>query len=196
MNETATRSRESTTARDIAPDAATLEAHLATSDALFKSEVTQTRMNAWVKAGGVHAGLFADLVFWGIRWKKSLGRPLTPKLADAFVVRHLGHFKKVRLEGGRFEVIDATFPYPEPDKHDGPTNAEYYQVSVMAHSPLDQLSTFSVELAPHVAWPATDLFHRGLFVFTPAEQTLLKGSGLVVLKTVEVTREPYRVRPA
>lgn len=196
MNDTATLSREPTTARDTAPEAATFEAHLATSDALFKSELTHTRMNAWVKAGGVHAGLFADLVFWTVRWHKSLGRPLTPKLADAFVVRHLGHLKKVVLVAGRFQLIDTIITYPEPDKNDGPANAEYYQVSVMAHSPPDQLSTFSVELAPHVAWPATDLFHRGLFVFTPAEQTLLKGSGLVVLKTVEVTREPYRVRPA
>src|SRR5438128_1193072 len=69
--------------------------------------------------------------FWGkIRWSKSLGRPIAPTLASAFVIEHI-HWEEEVLdyETGRF--IRIISPHVEPSKRDVP-DPEYYQVSFMS----------------------------------------------------------------
>lgn len=192
MSRTVTETRLPASAQSTSSDAAKFEAHLATSAVLFEPGLTQARLSEWVSTSG-HSGFLSGLVFFIIRWDKRLGLPYTPHMKDAFVVRQVGHHKKIVTYSGALKVIETDISYPEPSKIDGPLDAAYYEVTVQAFVTPDEPTTFSVEFAPHVAWPSTPMPIRGLLAITPREQTMIKGQGPVVLKPFEVMREPLHL---
>jgi hypothetical protein len=95
-------------------------------DEVYKNgPLTQKAVQKWIGGAIARQRLLAGVVFGHIRWPRSLGRPLTPKLGDAFEFLHQRrNLKGVDSASG---VIDkSTFQtMPAPFVHDASTADEY-----------------------------------------------------------------------
>ena len=73
---------------------------------LVKSSVDARVVENWVGRTEVRRSLFDDMAMGRIRWPRSLGRPETPNLADAFVVRAKFWVDVWHIDGNGSVVVD------------------------------------------------------------------------------------------
>ena len=131
----------------------------ATSEIVLKETVTASLLDKWIAEGTTaedRASSLANTVWGVIRWSKKLGRPMTPTLAEGFVIRHTYITHDWSMKGpGVAERQDSFNPMPEPSKSDGPSDADFYQITFVAQAmgrPILDANTISVEFRTGVRW--------------------------------------------
>jgi hypothetical protein len=95
------------------------------------------------------ADLFAGTVWGHIVWTKNVGRPLSPRMADAFVIVH----KYQLIEGivnpdGSATNIGGWIDAATPSVWDGPDDEEHYRVSFMLHGAYPWTNGVGIYLTP------------------------------------------------
>jgi hypothetical protein len=188
----------------ISPDAVTheldpvlAERELASFQTVLGLPITGEQLDHWFKDGMVRRDLLSNIfsnTVWGtIRWRKSMGRPLAPTLASAFVIEHISWQSETIgiTPTGEPKYTDLVVPHPEPSKWDGPGDEDYYRVSFMAET-AQQQSQIRVNFAAHIAWEHRTAFvRRGYRDIDPSERLFLTGDKWYVLEPFEVIRKPY-----
>jgi hypothetical protein len=109
-------------------------------DEVLKGPITAKGVEKWIGNAIDRQRLLAGVVFGVIRWPKSLGRPLTPNLADAFGLEHVRENLNgvVSSQGGSKASVFETMP--APFTYDASTADEY---RVAFHFIADRFNTFS-----------------------------------------------------
>jgi hypothetical protein len=105
-----------------------------------------------VEAVGELTAKFPELrdTIWGsIQWRKSLGRPAGPRLADGFSILHMS--SKSVQDAITGKVLEIPEPHFEPTKLDGPEDDEYYRVTFMARE-AGGLQSVDVDFAFPLGW--------------------------------------------
>ena len=133
--------------------------------------ITANRLDQWISNDPVRRDLLSDTVWGSIRWRKSMGRPITPTLASAFDIEHIHWQTIVWLTPEGFRHVDIETKHREPTKWDVPDNSEYYRVTFMtyqggslASGPVNRIR---VSFAPGVAWERRIQVTTGYRSITP-----------------------------
>ena len=116
---------------------------------------TRNRFDKWVGVSINRASLLADMVWGSIEWRKSLGKPLAPSMADGFEIKHLyetieyydrggGIYDEVRRwrDAGPLAVVD------------GPHDERTYRVRFYGWSQFFWVNRIAVEFSG-VAWESS-----------------------------------------
>lgn len=179
-------------------DPSLLERELASLQGVLLQPISEKRFNDWiddirVRTGTDFSTLFANTVWGSIRWKKSIGRPLVPTLASAFVIEHI-HWDTVMVgtPDGRIKAVDLVAPHKEPSKWDGPDDADYYRVSFMTETP-QRPTRIRMNFATHVGWewehPSQVFLRSSYRDIIPSERYFVKGDKLLILDPFEVVKK-------
>jgi len=98
--------------------------------------------------------LFGGTAWGRIAWKRDVGLPLSPKLADAFVFNHLYEELGSGQISQRGEAsIDPKWkPAPAPEVWDGPHDDECYRVSFMLRGQPPWKNAVGIDLDRTVQW--------------------------------------------
>lgn len=121
---------------------------------LLRGPLTLDHVRHWI-AGGVgdiRTSLFGTSVWGTIRWDRTLGRPSTARLADAFSFDHWYLWITVIDTGNEPIVKEAWIKQPEPRVWDGPHDDESYRVSFMMRAVPTLVNRFWPAMRPHVQW--------------------------------------------
>lgn len=98
--------------------------------------------------------LFGGTAWGHVVWKKEVGWPLSPKLADAFVFSHA--FQQLSDKGinpdGSPPVVPEWKTAPAPAVWDGPHDDEHYRVSFMLHGQTPWLNGVGIDFDRSVSW--------------------------------------------
>jgi hypothetical protein len=162
---------------------------------LLWGPLTVDRVRHWV-AGGVsdlRTSLFGTSVWGTIRWDRALGRPSTPRLADAFSFDHWYLWVEVIDTGGQPIVKESWIKQPAPRVWDGPHDDESYRVGFMMRGVPGLVNRFWPAMRSPVPWeppfPAWSSTRRG---FVWPENMLPFGTFTIAQEEVLVLDE-YRV---
>jgi hypothetical protein len=162
---------------------------------LFDEVITKPRLREWATEVPAEkkrrTALLADTVWGMIMWKKTLGRPATPRLADGFVIQHDSPPEKESDDtpGARPEW-PLGFPHAEPQKWDGPHDATYYRVSFItnAYGGPDDVNVLEVAFARGVPWIEVKPWARARGIRRISSAAYFRPSGKwIVLHPFEVT---------
>lgn len=142
------------------------EPELVKPQILFDGVITGDLLDKWTndveEESDARTASMSDTVWGTIRWNKQLGRPLTPTLAEAFVIHHQHTQKEWVMVGpGIAQEISIIAPHPEPSKWDGPNSNDYHQITFVtqAHGRRWEVNRIGVTFATGVRWANT--------IFTP-----------------------------
>jgi len=180
-----------------------LERELASLKDVLVQPISEKRFDDWiadirVRTGTDFSTLFSKTVWGSIRWKKSIGRPVAPTLASAFVIEHI-HWDTVLVgtPDGRIKYVDLVAPHKEPSKWDGPDDGDYYRVSFMTETP-QRPTRIRMNFAAHIGWewehPSEILLRSSYRDIIPSERYFLKDDKLSILDPFEVVKKPFSLR--
>ena len=98
--------------------------------------------------------LFGGTAWGHIVWKRDVGLPLSPKLADAFIFDHVYQEPDngKAYPGGKGEVGSKWMPAPAPEVWDGPHDDECYRVSFMLRAQPPWANGVAIDLDRTVQW--------------------------------------------
>ena len=165
---------------------------LLTLEPLLTKPITKSSLDVWAGGNGVREGLLANTLWGTIRWAKSLGKPLSPTLAEAFKIEHAHHQWIVQPRPGHPRFIDLLAPHPEPFKWDGPEDESFFRVSFMAEAFEGQETRIRVRFADHIGWEArVHVQGRSYLDIEPTERRFAKPKTRLVLEPFEVVARPY-----
>ena len=165
---------------------------LQTLEPLFKLPITKLGLDGWVGGSSPRAELVADTIWGTIRWAKSLGRPTSPTLAQAFVIEHVHHQVETDYTPGKTGFVDLFPPHTGLTKWDGPEDETFFRVSFVSEGLEGQQTRISVRFADHIRWPTrVHVPGRTYLEIEPAVQHFLKPKSLLVLAPFEVIAKPY-----
>lgn len=101
------------------------------------------------------ATMLFDRTAWGvIRWRRSLGKPVGPRMSDAFDIKHQYY---LIVDGGvnsQGEVIDKSkwLDGATPVVSDGPNDEEYYRLTYMLQAASPWKNAIGVFIRTEVKW--------------------------------------------
>jgi hypothetical protein len=116
--------------------------------------LTVERVRHWL-AGGVgdiRKSAFGTTLWGRIRWDRTLGRPSTNRLYEAFSFDHWYLWIEVSGTEGEPIVKEAWIKQPEPRVWDGPHDDQSYRVSFMIRAVPTLLNRFWPAMRPDVQW--------------------------------------------
>jgi len=145
--------------------------------------------------------LFGGTVWGHIVWKKAVGLPLSPTLANAFVIVHKYQvIKGVVNPDGTVANTGGWIDAATPDVWDGPHDEQYYRVSFMLHGAYPWTNGVGIFLNSSVEWEpkvAPWLAPRVRYIAYPASLGQTGGAfwptkaGLTDLDDFEVLWSPF-----
>jgi hypothetical protein len=145
--------------------------------------------------------LFAGTVWGHIVWAKNVGRPLSPRLADAFVIVHKYQLiKGVANPGGSATNVGGWVDAAAPTLWDGPHDDGHYRVSFMLQGAYPWTNGVGIHLTPSIEWEphvAPWLAERVRYVAYPASLEQTAGAfwptktGITDLDDFEVRWSPF-----
>lgn len=155
----------------------------------FSQPITAERLAHWSKGSVIRREILATSIWGTIQWRKSIGRPLAPTLASAFVIEHVSWQSKLEYtQDGGFKFIDLVVPHSEPWKWDGPEDENYYRVSFMTET-TQRPNRIRVNFAANIGWEhQIETIGRGYRDIEPSERQFLKGEEPYVIEPFEVVR--------
>jgi hypothetical protein len=128
---------------------------------LFEFPITRDRVQNWLdERPEDRKPVFRNSLWAAISWDKSLGKPSTPQLADAFTFNlSYGYIKSAATSG---EPIGEPVwvPLPRPLTWDGPHDEEHYRVSVLVRVKAGLHHRFSPVIRRDVEWDAAPRLSR------------------------------------
>jgi len=150
--------------------------------------LSRESLGSWAEGSDFRRKILADTLWGSIYWRRSMGRPLTPKLSIAFVIEHVSWQSKLEYTDGGYRFIDLLSPHSEPSKWDGPDDDDYHRVTFMTQATQGH-NQIRVGFAPGVGWqhgiqlPVTKLGYRDI---APPWRDFEKGEIGYVLEPFEV----------
>jgi hypothetical protein len=106
--------------------------------------------------------LLQNLVFGGIRWPRSNGKPLSAALNQGFTILHWTQIIEVsESQAGPVETASWA-ALPAPFKFDEPDDADHYRVGFFGQVPSPFLQHIQPTFASSVAWPHVLNSHRSI----------------------------------
>jgi len=97
-------------------------------ESLYSDILTPKRFVDWKNSDKDIIKLFDDYVFGEIFWRKSIGRPTTERLRDAFIITSETHSKMKDQDNNIVGLVPVTMEY-SPWWGDGKSDDEYWRVS-------------------------------------------------------------------
>ena len=165
---------------------------LQTLEPLFKLPITKLGLDGWVGGSSPRAELVADTIWGTIRWAKSLGRPTSATLAEAFVIEHVHHQVTKKFVRGGVKFVDLFPPHLGLTKWDGPEDETFFRVSFVSEALEGQQTRVRVRFADHISWPTRIHVPGHTYLdIEPAVQHFVKPKSLLVLAPFEVIAKPY-----
>lgn len=129
--------------------------------ALFEFPVTRDRVQNWLDEGPEDRKLvFRNSLWAAISWAKSLGKPLTPQLADAFTLNLCYGYLKSAATSGEPISEPVWVPLPPPLAWDGPHDDQHYRVSVLVRVKSGLHHRFQPVIRREVEWDAAPRLSR------------------------------------
>jgi hypothetical protein len=174
---------------ELAP--AVIERELANLQVELNPPLTAEAVDRWSGRIRDRKKLFSDTVWGKIRWPKSLGQPIAPTLANAFVIEHI-HWQSIKIvEEGELRYVDIISPHQEPSKWDVP-DEQYYQVSFMTEYAQGRGNRIRVHFSSQIAWEhLSQITHPGYRDIEPSERHFNQEEGLIVLDLFELMSRRY-----
>lgn len=123
----------------------------------LKKPLGEATIETWVEDWPIREYLTLNTTWGHIKWCKSLGRPQTTKLSDAFslfqVYLTIG-YPSSPADPRRPEIWGPALDDPDPSKWDGPEDSEHYRVSFMARANQNKgpKRKITVALMPNLVW--------------------------------------------
>jgi hypothetical protein len=112
-----------------------------------------SHVDGWARNSEVRQLLLQHLMFGGIRWLKSSGKPLSPTLNQGFAILYWTEIINIAIsQGGPIET-SSWAPLPEPFKFDEPDDSDHYNVGFFAQSLNPFWQHIQPTFASGVAWP-------------------------------------------
>jgi hypothetical protein len=113
-----------------------------------------SELGSWSGDSEVRQLLLQNLVFGGIRWPNSNGKPSSATLNQGFTILHSIEIINVyQLQGGATETKDSWAALPEPFKFDEADDADHYRVGFFGQVPSPFRQHIQPTFASNVAWP-------------------------------------------
>jgi hypothetical protein len=120
---------------------------------VFEFPITRDRVRGWLDERVADRKAAFGNTLWGtIRWDKSLGRPSTPRLADAFRFHHAYLWIEAAATQGEPISEKDWYPLPPPRAWDGPHDEQSYRVSVLVRAMPGLANRFWPEMRTDVEW--------------------------------------------
>jgi hypothetical protein len=116
--------------------------------------ITQIVLSDWASELSDRRALLRGAVWGGIHWRKALGRPQTPSIADGFTIVH--EFKELKfsdLGGGNYRDDSRYVVRPAPSVWDATKTSDEYRVGFFFYAGGGGINPnrLTVKLAP-VSW--------------------------------------------
>ena len=134
--------------------------------ALFEFPITRDRVQNWLDERPEDRKLvFRNSLWAAISWDKSLGKPLTQRLADAFQLNLCYGYLDSAATRGEPIKEPVWVPLPPPLAWDGPHDDQHYRVSVLVRVKSGLHHRFQPTIRRDVEWedvPRLSILKRGL----------------------------------
>ena len=160
---------------------------------LVKSSVDARAVENWVGRTEVRRSLFDDMAMGRIRWPRSLGRPETPNLADAFVVRAKFWVDVWHIDGNGSVVVDLEgwTPGLPVDLLDSLSEPDHYSVRYLFSAARQNDNRIEISLA-NVPWHRPVRFQRPRHLYLSSHGfEFYSGGTFVSLPTIEMSDQPF-----
>jgi hypothetical protein len=173
---------------------ASVEQELKSLRSVLGRPVTRESLSHWIEGSAIRQEFLADTLWGAIRWRKSIGRPLVPTLATAFIIEHVSWqcVHTYHPEGGP-QYVDVLYPHREPSKWDGPDDDDYHRVSFMTQT-VQGKNRIKVDFAANVGWQhgiERQITERGYRDIDPPARDFNKSERGYVVEPFEVVIRPY-----
>jgi hypothetical protein len=161
---------------------------------LFDFPITRDRVTHWLDTGpGARKAAFGNTLWATISWEKSLGRPKSPRLADAFRYHHFYGWLDTAATRGEPIGDPVWEPLPAPRAWDGQEAGERYRVNVLVRAIPGLHNRFWPALRNDVQWegaPSLSFLQR--VVIWPA-QMIPHGQFFLYENDALVPEDEYQV---
>ena len=166
---------------------------------LFSFPITRDRVTHWLDEGPAdRMAAFGNTLWATISWEKSLGKPSSPCLADAFSYNHQYGWLDTAATRGEPIGNPVWETLPPPRAWDGPHDDEHYRISVLVRALPGLHNRFWPAIRNEIDWeggvPTLSWNRRGLVwpaQMVPFGQFFLYQDDFLVLEEEYRLIEPF-----
>ena len=121
---------------------------------LLRRPLIATDIKHWIESGvgDIRKSLFGTSAWGTIRWDRTLGKPVTSRLADAFTFDH-EYLYLNGIDTGAEPIVEKKWiKLPDPLVWDGPHDLQTYRITFMAQARAGWLNHLGVQMTTGVVW--------------------------------------------